>query len=77
MDFVYKNAVATAKIGKGVKSEGEMIVSGTKGYAYVPSPWWKTDYFEIRYEDQNKISASFTNLKEKGSSMNSLIFCGQ
>ena len=31
-----------------------MIISGTKGYAYVPAPWWKTDYFEIRYEDQNQ-----------------------
>ena len=30
-----------------------MVISGTKGYAYVPSPWWKTDYFELRYEDQN------------------------
>ena len=31
-----------------------MVISGTKGYAYVPAPWWKTDYFEIRYEDQNQ-----------------------
>ena len=30
-----------------------MVISGTKGYAYVPAPWWKTDYFEIRFEDQN------------------------
>ena len=29
------------------------MISGTKGYAYVPAPWWKTDYFELRYEDQN------------------------
>ena len=28
-----------------------MIITGTKGYIYVPAPWWKTDYFEIRYED--------------------------
>lgn len=28
-----------------------MIVSGTKGYIYVPAPWWKTDYFELRYEN--------------------------
>ena len=31
-----------------------MVISGTKGYAYVPAPWWKTDYYEIRYEDQNQ-----------------------
>ena len=30
-----------------------MVISGTKGYAYVPAPWWLTDYFELRYEDQN------------------------
>jgi hypothetical protein len=37
----------------GVKTEGNLIISGTKGYAYVPAPWWKTDYFELRYENQN------------------------
>ena len=30
-DFKYKSAVATVKVGKGVKSEGDLIVSGTKG----------------------------------------------
>jgi len=49
--LVYKDAVASTKIGNGVKSEGELIISGTKGYIYVPAPWWKTDYFEIRYEN--------------------------
>ena len=38
----------------GVKSEGELIISGTKGYIYVPAPWWLTDFFEVRYEDQTK-----------------------
>ena len=37
-----------------VKTEGNLVISGTKGYAYVPAPWWKTDYFELRYEDQNE-----------------------
>lgn len=50
----YSNAIATAKVGLGVKSEGDLIISGTKGYIYVPSPWWKTEYFEIRYEDPSK-----------------------
>ena len=50
-DFKYKSAVATVKVGKGVKSEGDLIVSGTKGYIYVPAPWWKMDYFEVRYEN--------------------------
>lgn len=50
----YSNAIATAKVGLGVKSEGDLIISGTKGYVYVPSPWWKTEYFEVRYEDSGK-----------------------
>ena len=30
-----------------------MIISGDKGYIYVPAPWWKTEYFEVRFEDLN------------------------
>lgn len=51
--FRYPSAVASFQVGLGVKSEGNLIVAGTKGYAYVPAPWWKTDYFELRYEDPN------------------------
>ena len=50
----YDHAVCTFKVGLGVKTEGNLVISGTKGYAYVPAPWWKTDYFELRYEDQNQ-----------------------
>ena len=50
----YDHAVCSFKVGLGVKTEGNLVISGTKGYAYVPAPWWKTDYFELRYEDQNK-----------------------
>ncbi|MDD5997553.1 MAG: Gfo/Idh/MocA family oxidoreductase [Bacteroidales bacterium] len=49
----YPKAVCSFKLGLGVKTEGNLVISGTKGYAYVPAPWWKTDYFELRYEDQN------------------------
>ncbi len=51
--FTYQKAVATITLGLGVKTEGNLVVSGTKGYAYVPAPWWKTEYFELRFEDQN------------------------
>jgi len=47
----YEDATATLKVGTGAKSEGELVVSGTVGYVYVPAPWWKMDYFEIRYEN--------------------------
>lgn len=52
--FRYPHATCSFKVGLGVKTEGSLVISGTKGYAYVPAPWWKTDYFELRYEDQNK-----------------------
>ena len=52
--FRYDHAVASFQVGLGVKTEGSMTIAGTKGYVYVPAPWWKTDYFEIRYEDQNQ-----------------------
>ena len=50
----YPKAICSFKLGLGVKTEGNLVISGTKGYAYVPAPWWKTDYFELRYEDQNE-----------------------
>lgn len=52
--FRYPHAVCSFKVGLGVKTEGNLVISGTKGYAYVPAPWWKTDFFELRYEDQNQ-----------------------
>ena len=64
--FIYRNAVASIKVGNGVKSEGELIISGTKGYAYVPAPWWKTDYFEIRFEDTNQNKRYFYQLDGEG-----------
>lgn len=51
--FRYSKATCSFKVGLGVKTEGNLVISGTKGYAYVPAPWWLTDYFELRYEDQN------------------------
>lgn len=64
--YVYSNAVASLKVGKGVKSEGELIISGTKGYIYVPAPWWKTDYFEIRYENPVDNKRYFYQLDGEG-----------
>ena len=52
--FRYDHAVASFQVGLGVKTEGSMTIAGTRGYVYVPAPWWKTDFFEVRYEDQNQ-----------------------
>lgn len=62
----YKNAVASFKIGMGVKTEGSLIVSGTNGYAYVPAPWWKMDYFELRFENQNENKKFFYRFEGDG-----------
>ena len=64
--FRYDHAVCSFKVGLGVKTEGNLVISGTKGYAYVPAPWWKTDYFEIRYEDQNHKKKYFYPFVEEG-----------
>ncbi len=53
IDLAYPHAIASARVGLGVKAEGELIVAGTRGYVYVPAPWWKTEYFEIRFEDSS------------------------
>lgn len=54
INMEYGHATSSATLGIGVKTEGNLVVSGTKGYVYVPAPWWLTDYFEVRYEDQTK-----------------------
>lgn len=50
----YPHATASFTLGIGVKTEGNLVISGTKGYIYVPAPWWLTDFFEVRYENQTK-----------------------
>ena len=53
--FDFGGRFACAKTGLSVKSEGQLLISGSKGYIIVPSPWWLTRYFEVRYEDSKKI----------------------
>ena len=50
----YRRAVCSFKVGLDIMTEGNLVISGTKGYAYVPTPWWKTEYFEIYFNDQNQ-----------------------
>ena len=52
--MTYQNGTGLAKTGIGVKSEGELIISGTKGYIYCEAPWWLTKHFEVRYENSEK-----------------------
>lgn len=62
----YPHATASITLGIGVKTEGNLIISGTKGYIYVPAPWWLTDFFEVRYEDQTKNKKYFYSYDGEG-----------
>lgn len=62
----YPHATSSFTLGIGVKTEGNLVVSGTKGYVYVPAPWWLTSYFEVRYEDQTKNKKFFYNYDGEG-----------
>lgn len=53
--FRYQDALAMSKTGIGVKSEGQLVIAGTKGYILAQSPWWLTKSFEVRFEDPDKI----------------------
>lgn len=65
----YDSAFATINMGLGVKSEGDLRISGTKGYLYVPAPWWKSEYFEIRYEDSSLNKPHYYKSDNEGLSM--------
>lgn len=62
----YPHATASFTLGIGVKTEGNLVISGTKGYVYVPAPWWLTDFFEVRYEDQTKNKKYFYGYDGEG-----------
>ena len=55
VNIKYDNGFATMRTGVGVKTEGQLVVSGTKGYIIAPSPWWLMKQFDIRYEDSSKV----------------------
>ncbi len=48
------NTVGIARVATGIKSEGDAVISGTKGYVYIPAPWWLTKEFYFRFEDTHK-----------------------
>ncbi|OJG25829.1 glycerol-3-phosphate cytidylyltransferase [Enterococcus columbae DSM 7374 = ATCC 51263] len=75
--FIYSNSVATITIGKGVKSEGSMVITGTEGYIYVPAPWWKMDYFEVRFEDYRENKRYYYTLEGEGIRYEIIAFINQ
>lgn len=55
VSFRYPKGTATATCGLGVKSEGRLLIAGTKGYIVAAAPWWKTTYFEVHYENPSQV----------------------
>ncbi len=47
-------AIGISNVATGIKSEGDAVISGTKGYVYIPAPWWLTKQFHVRFEDERK-----------------------
>jgi glycerol-3-phosphate cytidylyltransferase len=47
-------AIGISNVATGIKSEGDAVISGTKGYVYIPAPWWLTREFHVRFEDEHK-----------------------
>ncbi len=80
--FSFENGMALSKTGVAVKSEGQLVIAGTKGYILAESPWWLTKSFEVRYENPNqreKYSAKFLGdgLRYEVSEFVTLIHNGQ
>jgi len=55
VSFRYPAGIVTGTCGLGVKSEGRLLIAGTKGYIVAEAPWWKTAYFEVHYENAKKV----------------------
>jgi glycerol-3-phosphate cytidylyltransferase len=47
-------AIGISNVATGIKAEGDAVISGTKGYVYIPAPWWLTKQFHVRFEDEHK-----------------------
>lgn len=64
--FVFNGGLALSKTGISTKTEGQLLVAGTKGYILVKSPWWLTKSFEVRFEDPNEMEVYASKFLGKG-----------
>lgn len=55
--MTFEKGMATLTCGLGVKSEGRLLISGTKGYLIAAPPWWLTRHFEAHFEDASIIKS--------------------
>lgn len=65
-DVLFDKAIGSGIVAINAKNEGSLTVTGTKGYLYVPAPWWKTNYFEIRQENIMNNSKYFYKFEGEG-----------
>ncbi len=74
--LVYDGGVsATCKTGLLAKTEGELVIAGTKGYIYAKAPWWLTSQFEIRGEDPSKKEIIECEYRGAGLCYETEVFC--
>ena len=62
----YEHAIAEIKVGLGVKSEGNLVISGTNGYILAQSPWWMTKNYEVCYENRQQNEKVFREYRGDG-----------
>lgn len=66
VSFAFDGGLALSKTGVSVKTEGQLLIAGTKGYILVKSPWWLTRSFEVRFEDPNEKEVYASKFLGKG-----------
>lgn len=62
----YENSIANLSCGIGAKKEGDLTITGTKGFIYCPAPWWKTKQINIKFENSEKNETLNFPFKEDG-----------
>ncbi|MGO3085342.1 hypothetical protein, partial [Ancrocorticia populi] len=63
IDLEYPKALASLKVGIGVRAENDLAVAGTRGTLYIPAPWWQSRYYETRFDDANENEAYYEGLE--------------
>ncbi len=48
------NIIGISTVAIEMKSSSSTIISGSKGYIYIPAPWWLTKEFTCKFEDASK-----------------------
>lgn len=66
IQLLYPSALASSTVALEAKKENCCVITGTRGYIFVPAPWWKTEYFEIKFEDLNETKKVFCKFDGDG-----------